>query len=407
MISKINLEWYRTLDTLFTDPEEVLVASYDMTDYLIDKEYELLYELEYGQQFEFTGSSINLNFITNDILDNLRLTFGDDNEFFGIVIYLDGSDTPEFWGIIDQNTLEYDTDNSEWAFTAVDATDRYRAIWQKRNMPNVGTTGIVTLEDMLTLFVDNTLFSGININIGDMNPNLLMGYYRLHIQATSAKEKYFITNYLDELQKHYGAYIYATADKKINFINRMKYNIAEHHITDDIMNIIESGFEPNPYKAIGVSLWLQNTIDPDVDVNNDGNYLILPTGKAKYVNMVVENNVALGDWDLDLLRSYPTYRFNHLDLRNSMPATSGFDSWEMLKWNPVSFETVANRYSAYKNIFNSAKIMTISADGYNYNLLDQVFLDDTSTPDVRYVITSIKKNLMNKTSILKLREDLT
>jgi hypothetical protein len=389
--------------------QEVFIESYDMTDYLVDNEFELLYELEYGQQFEFTGSSINLEFNENSVMDDLRWSFGDANDFFGVIIYLDGNESPEFWGIINKGTLEYDTDNHGWVFTAVDATDYYRAIWRTRNMPSVGSpsAGIVTLEDMLNLFIYNTLFSGLNINVGDMNTNLLMGYYRLHIQGTVTAEKYFITNYLDELQKHYGSYIYATADKKLNFINRAKYNATIHHISNNVMNILESGYEPTPYKAIGVSLWLQNAIDPDADVNNDGNYLILPNGKAKYVNMVVENSVALGDWDRDLNYSYPAYRFNHLDLRNSMPATSGFDPFEMLKWNPVAYDTVANRYSAYKNILNSAKVMTVIVDGYNYNLLDQAYLDDSSTPNTRYIIMSIKKNLKNETSVLKLREDLT
>ena len=401
MITDVKLiKYFRDEDKIESEIESVSI----FTD-VVEDDYELDYQLEFGDEFTFTGSNINMEFFDSDTLrDSFQKSNFNNGYFFGIEIYLDNSTSPEFWGYVDPRTIEYDYDKSTYKLTVVDWMAYYWDIWQEATAGTDFIVQYLSLDSMMIAWLDKYLVSDVNMQVGTMN--------KIVNSKGWLDSKYTLTDYLKETQKHYGAYMYFTADKVLNYVNRMETLSSDvKYIADYIINIIESGYEVKSYKAIAIS-YLYGGTDPNLfsiggGGLGDADVLILSDGNGWIIPMPFENEVAIDDFDRALVESFPKYRFNHLDLRQRMQQYGTYDPFSMLTLNPIAYEMIAPRYNAYKNIFEDTLLLKIEVNGYDYDLLDKISQNKYPNPfgeEIFYQVIGIKKYLQSERAILTLRE---
>jgi hypothetical protein len=404
MITKLLFKQYLTVTPTFGSPMDIEVASEDITEYLIEDDYPIDGRLEFDGVYDFIASSIDLNFIPNNIFDlyfnQAPISPFTNNYFYGIEVYLDYKDIPDFWGYVLPSSVERDDDGDSWSLTITDFLVRYREFWSKTQLPqlsNGATIGNATLNDFFTEILSNTLVQDIEVKIGDLSNFFALYIYNTYLVNDT---NYFITNFIDEIQKHFGVFYFIDGTKKLRVVNRNVFLSDNSKVIDE--SIIEPVFQMadmREYEGILISDFYDGE-DPDQPPNSgDGLYVVTNDGGN---SVTVKQVLPYGgdDSEIDLfLRKYPQ---GVLDLSQRWNDYGVQGEWYVRWWVAVFVrDTFQQRFDSYKNILSYAKILKCKTIGYDYELMERVKYQDKS-----YLVRAVKKNTLSETAELEMIEEI-
>lgn len=405
MITKVLFKQYLTLTPTFGTPFDAEVASADITEYLIEDEYSLDKKLEFDGIYNFIASSIDLKFIPNP---TFTLFFEDspispfiNNYFYGIEIYVNHSQIPEFWGYIIPSSVDKDLEDSTWSLTVADFLVRYKELWGQRNLPtlnNGATIGSSTLTDFFTEILSGTLINSVNVKIGDLSNFFALYIYNTYLVNDT---EYFITQFIEEIQKHFGLFYFVDGTKTLNVVNRNVFLLDNSKEIDDVVISPVINFANlREYDGIMISDFYEAN-DPDQPSNSqgDGLYVLKNNGSG---DVIVEAVMPYGGDDSEInlfLRKYPG---GILDLSQRWN-DYGVQGQTYVRWWVAVFvrDTFQQRFDSYKNILSYAKKIRCKVVGYDYELMERVKFQDDN-----YLVVAVSKNLLDGTADLELIEEI-
>lgn len=405
MITKLLFKQYLTVTPTFGSPMDIETGGAEITEYLIEDDYPIDGRLEFDGVYDFMASSIDLMFIPNSVFD---LYFNEapispfvNNYFYGIEVYLDDKDTPDFWGYILPSSIERNDEEDFWSLTITDFLVKYRESWAKTQVPvlnNGATVGNASLNTFFSAILTNTLIQDIEVKIGDLSNFFALYVYNTYLATDT---NYFITQFIDEIQKHFGVFYFIDGTKKLRVVNRNLFLTDNNKIIDDI--IIEPVLQMadmREYESILISDFY-SAGDPDQPPNTgDGLYVVKSSSGGNSV--IVEQVLPYGgdDSEIDLfLRKYPQ---GVLDLSQRWNDYGVQGNWYVRWWVAVFVrDTFQQRFDSYRNILSYAKILKCKTIGYDYELMERIKYQNKT-----YLIRAVKKNTLSGTAELELIEEI-
>lgn len=347
----------------------------DVSNALIEEEIETDFKLESNIKFDLEVSSItatidagynNYGINVRSFFDTYWLTgrLGDFEPIFGIELLNNG--TGEFWGYARIEDIIYDKLNDNYIISAYD--------WYNLVIDRIGDSFLPALatpdiENFIAVLFP--VFSSISINVNGTQ-SFTQSDYRAREDLLKIKD------FIIEMQKSYGAYIYYSGDKSINFINRNKSLLT----TVDISNLLlednyEESFALRDYNRI-----LLNVVG-GWSKNSEGNW-------ESYEGWawVYENNGEIGV-DIGVSQTDIDNATGFLDLRQELPEVS-FDNVVFGAKEPEE------RYADYEDLLKLNKTLAATVDSVTINITDKVLLNGNE-----YKLDRVKKQYLNQTSIIE------
>ncbi len=230
-----------------------LIDSWDISNDLME-DVVITRELESDAAFNFAVSSISLNVNNNAVLSQELKSRENLVEYtYGVEVYKD--DIRRFVGQIDQNNITYDVDMQTWQFRA---RDWYKFFYDKLSIIKwnylsgglgvylsqtfgLGDTKFLQMGTVDIPFVDPNAY---NWRDADANIENLITYGLLSR-----------ADYLFEVIKYYGAFLYVDENYKLNFINRAKQTPPIYAVPIEILDQtrVQTYLRDSSYDAILIS----------------------------------------------------------------------------------------------------------------------------------------------------------
>lgn len=237
----------------YTKDSLTLLSSTEITEF-IEQDFSIVKQLEFDTIWNFSVSYVELEFLDNSpfLMEfrnssqyQLKWWDGQRNlrEFlYGIEILRDGYNI--FVGQLLPDSVEHNEEKQTFIITA---RDWYKYFYEKLESRNPIRQNLFTnLDDFLSLcfpiynFPEVGILSGRNINVNNQSgswssiPNFILSSGLLTYQ-----------HLLNEVQKHYGAFLFVDKNYKLNFINRSKYTNSTPLVIDNY--ILESDYTEIPF----------------------------------------------------------------------------------------------------------------------------------------------------------------
>jgi len=204
-------------------------------------------------------------------------------------------------------------------------------------------------------------------------------------------------HFLNEVQKHYGAYIYIDENYALNFINRGQQDfLSVADITDYILDkeLIQKYYRITKYDGILVS---QKTYEGGGTYEISWRYI-------KYVNGAIEIQRVTSENGINYLQKDQ----NILDLRQELGAQidnngNVIGTRKDKGYHVFPQRTLEDTFYDYEDLFIPPQMMNCKVETLDINLLDKVRYGETYPKDL-YLITRLEDNSINETMDLELRK---
>jgi len=342
---------------------------------LIEEEIGTDFKLESNVKFDLEVSSItatidggynNYGINVKNFFDTYWKTgrLGDSEPVFGIELLNNG--ISEFWGHARIEDIIYDKLNDNYIISAY---DWYKLVIERIGDSFLPSLGVPSINNfLLSIF---PIFGSLIVTI-DGNSTFTQADYRAREDLIKVKD------FIIEMQKAFGAYIYYSGDKNLSFINRNKSLSA----TIDISNLLiednyEESFSLRDYDRILLN------VDGGWSKNAEGNW-------EHYEGWawVYEDNGEIGV-DIGVSQEDIDNAIGFLDLRQELPEVS-FDNVVFGAKEPEE------RYSDYEDLIRLNKTLTVTVDSVAINITDKCLLDGNE-----YKVDRVKKEYLSQTSIIE------
>jgi len=370
-----------------------LINSWDLSGYLMG-DLIITRQLESESVFNFAVSSVSLTISGNDVLTT-EITRDNLEEYtYGVEVF--GNGVRKFVGQVDPSNITYDQDNEVWEMRGKDWYKYfYDALslitWNYGSQDLSGylrqTFGLSDEKFLQVGTIDTPYVDPYGDNWTRFTPNIeiLQDYHLLSR-----------TDYLFEVIKHFGGFIYIDADYKLNFINRSRRTppVYAHNIDPLDQTTVKTYLRDSYYDGVLVS---QKTI-------------ISPTQSEiswKLLRYIGGEMVVTTILDPNQISAFRGLRV--LDIRQKLGA-----SWtgSTYTWNyQMGFAVFPQRpYSEtlkdYRDLFQRP-VMLESEIEYNEDaeLLSHFFYNDGNGA-IEYIIEYIEEDLVEEKMLIRAKEDL-
>lgn len=404
MITKILFKQYLTVAPTFGTPTDIETGSEDVTNYLIEDDYGIDNSLEFDGAYNFIASSVDLKFIPNPVFD---LYFNEapispfaNNYFYGFEIYLDGNEVPEFWGYLLPSSIERIDEEDNWVLTVTDFLVKYKERWGETNLPLLAggaTIGSSTLTDFFTEILSNTLIQSVEVKVGNLNNFFALYIYNTYLVNDN---EYYITQFIEEIQKHFGVFYFIDGQKRLNVVNRNVFLQDNGKIIDTLIidPIIQMAGRIE-YDGILISDYYESGDPNQPPASGDGLYVLRNNGSG---SVIVDAVIPYGGDDSEINQYLRRYSSGILDLSQSWN-DYGVQGSLYVRWWVAVFvrDTFQQRFDSYKNILSYAKKLKCKTIGYNYGLMERIYYSDKS-----WLITKVKKNTLTNIAEIEAIEEI-
>jgi len=367
-------------------------------------------QLESDAVFNFAVSSVGLSFIQNDILEAEFIRANLEEYAYEIKIWagengvINLSD-PKFIGQIDENNITYNQDEQTWNIKARD--------WYKFFYDTLSTVAWNYLSGNLEYYLESTFGIGSFIKSYKIDtpyapPDTDWSDADTDIENLKDNKLLSRTDFLFEVIKHYGAFLYIDSYYKLNFINRVRQTppLSGYPINNFILDktTVRTFLRDSYYDAILVS---QKTIISPTQSEISWKLL-------KYVNGVLEVQSITDEDQIGRLQK----GLRILDLRQKLGAiVSGTYPNVTYSWGyRMGYKLFPQRdyedtIKDYYDLLRRPVLLETEIDtklfyneyGVNAGLLTYIFYDDGNGA-VQYVIEYIEEDLVNEKMLIRAKE---
>lgn len=371
--------------------EITLMNSWDLSDYLMG-DVVITRQLESDAVFNFAVSFTSLTVSGNDTLTQEFTKENLTTYLYGIE--LSGNGTRRFVGQIDQTSVIYNSDFEQWEFKAKDWYKFYydtlaRQSW---NFSSSGLNAFLTDNFYLSPW-DFLHFGTVDVS----QPGHLHNWDNsdANIQVLISEKLLSRTEYLGEVIKHYGAFLYVDANYNLNFINRARQTppIYAHSINDLILDqtTTKTYVRESSYDGLLIS---QKTY------LGGGSYEV-SWKLLRYVQGVLDVTTILDESELNDIKGLRV-----LDIRQKLGAipsggtyTWGYRTGFRLFPQREFEETLKD----YRDIFEDTIILGTEITYLeDLNLMSHIFYNDPYAQE--YQIEYMEEDLVNEKMLIRAKE---
>lgn len=386
-----SMKWYKDSNVL------------DVSDYVLDDEISIEERVEGNDVFEFESGGLSLtimNTTRNENFINSTTYLFDDSYGFALEIILDGTNI--FWGSIDKNTIAFDRIDNTITF---DAVNWYKTLYDSLanySLPDIIPTNV---EDILeAIFVKEDFIDSVNISVGDISQTITSGFYTTTLQPNYMP----INDFILELQKFYGAFLYVDQDRVLQFVNRGQYNSSTATAIDDYIediNYEESQDVYPEYNSIVINL-IGDVEEVSLDEYPWVDYETAEGWFHCWLGIASDGSNLLRTFDLngniDRAETWHPYYKNYLDLRQKVYYSD--EEFQVGITYPDLFPELVTEeiFELYSTLFGGYKIVKLTLYGLGWKLFDKVTLDSSN-----YSIFSMVKNIKSGNTEVELIKPLT
>lgn len=372
-----TMKWYKDSNVL------------DVSDYVLDEEITIEERVEGGDVYEFESGGVSLTILNtarNESFLNSTTYLFDDSYGFALELILDGTNL--FWGSIDKNTIAFDRIDNTITF---DAVNWYKTLYDSLanySLPEITPTSV---EDILeSIFVKTNFIDSVNISVDNISTVITSEFYTVTLQPNYM----LITDFLLELQKFYGAFLYVDQDKVLQFVNRGQYYSSAATAIDSYIedgSYIESQDVYPEYNSIVVNLIgevEEVSLDeyPWVSYEQDEGWFHCWQGVASDGSNLLRTYNLEGN--IERAETFHPYYKKYLDLRQKVFYSD--EEFQVGITYPDLFPELDTNeiFNLYSTLFGGYKKVTLPLLGVNWKLFDKVTLGSTN-----YSIFSMTKNI--------------
>jgi hypothetical protein len=345
---------------------------YDISNCLVNEgDIRIDKRVEFNGVFRMGVSNVDLAFKsdgTTAFSTWLRYDFLKINYYPGIQIIKDGVE--KFWGYVDRESVEWDEIAEDVVRFTVVNWYKYFEDLDDVIIPELST---YTISSFFSAVLGSVVITGVDMHIGTISELLDIADYQ-SLRSNGMIVKDFIL----ELQKHTGAFIYFSPDKRLKLINRGKF-VSEEAV--NILNdIVEEAGESRDYRTQEVTVNKYDSLlmsakgnweetSPGVWIHWEGWVMVNYNGTAYPLIYVNE--------DLSNIPSYVRY----LDVRQKLTwdgSSFGF-SYTYFLFNNRDAE---DRFNDYKTVLKPAKKKFLTVNRTDLDLFAEVNLGGSETYSV-------------------------
>ena len=374
------------------------LGSWDLSGDLEDSGIIITRELESDAVFNF---AVSYTSITLNNSDTLTTEFTNENlskYSYGIELSKDG--VRKFVGQIEPKSIQYQPDSQRWEFKA---KDWYKFCYDVlKNQTWVSGFGTDLSSYLTVTFNLGTIDEGHLIGLGtiDVPPNILTSwdYTQFNINYILSKGLRTRAEFLEEVIKHYGAFLYIDADYKLNFINRSRQTppIYAHNIDPLDQTMVRTYIRDTLYDGVIVNQL--TVINP---VLSEVSWRLL-----RYVDGEIEVTKILSE---EQLNSLPAGRV--LDIRQNLGGIA-YDQY----FNPYFVEGIRFGYwlfpqrdleetlKDYRDLFQSPILLECDIEhNEDAELLSHFFYTHGSGA-IEYTIEYIEEDLVQEKMLIRAKQ---
>jgi hypothetical protein len=343
-------------------PSNHLIPStvYDISNALLDNEITIDKRVEFGGVFKMSVSNFDLSFKDSGeaVFDLFNLTTLE-LYYLGIQLIVDG--VPEFWGYVNPESVDRDEISGDIITCTVVNWSKVFEDYETATIPALATYDI---SHFFTAILGEAFLPGVDVYVGTLMQTFdITDYNSLRSNGMTVKDFVF------ELQKNYGAFIYFSPDKRLKFINRgSNINGSSINISNDIVEE-----EDNSSKEFRTSELVLNKYNA-ILANVQGNWSLSGGSWVFYEGW------ALAQWDgFDYV---VTTGINE-SLSNIPKGVNYLDIRQDLTWNGNSFgksfihvlfadRDAGDRFEDYKTVLRKCRKRVCTVNRTDIDLFYQV-----------------------------------
>ena len=369
------------------DPIDKLVAVEVVDDELIEDSISITQQLEGETKFNLETSFGNLTLDDRGKVKTLmdlywRPETNAQRHIFGVALDIDG--TPEFWGVCEIEDIMYDAIRKEYIFNVYDWMSyslKHKAVNDSPAMIDV--TVEKYLEQAMVTFDYNNL-APVVARVGSNSTQLSNDDYRhWGVNKKSVEADMKCDEFITEMQKHYGAYLYYNANKQLVFASR-SYTADDLDISDLILeDTFTQASTIRDFDSMVVSAKTFGTTEGGLPLTSEQWVQVRKKRGEDRLEIIAgmsEDDVGELKNTLDLRQAFPTPVFNYLMFTPRSPSEMYGDYKELLK--------EAKRFQCTINTLSVALLTKIQYEGRAYSVtrIHKDYTQETSEVEMFEII---------------------
>lgn len=371
------------------DPNRYVGSIIDSKDFsadLIEQDLNIVQQLEYGEKFNLQSSYGSVSLDASSDLTTFMGVYWKPSTLINVDEYVENifeleitrDGVCEFFGISKISDIIHDQLENKYIFSLYDYLPFMLNTIGDSHSPSAGYFTEFTVRRFLSMTLQAFSTNEPDIQLGDVDDELNFNEYLSYLcdddEQRSVEEELTLAEFLIEMQKHYGAYLfYNPRTKDISFYNR---NIVSGELNIDNL-IIEDTFELS-YADKEYNGLIVNATTDDGSWTWEG-YAIIdinPDGTLNIIQGMGEDEAS----NLD----------NYLDLRQKFPS-QGF------KWYIFPKRSPAERFDDYKELlFQSPKYKCV-IDTLDVFLMNRIIYNGQP-----YIAIRVEKDFLNEQSTIEM-----
>lgn len=356
-----------------------LIKTLDVSYELIKEDLSVTFEFESDKKFDLNESygsiSVYGDFTVQDLMQSYwKQDDGTEVRYvFGVELLRDGQ--PEFWAVAPPDDIEYDKIKSIFTFKCFG--------WYKYIYDTIGNSACPAISTFnVSGFLSSiNLWNSMHIDTGTARQNFRdndYNYYYYNGNFLSVQEEITLGTFINEMQKHYAAFIFYDKDKSLQFLSR---NVQRTAHGDIFYSLVKDSYiktyRPRYYNKLIMTVygdWYWN-----------GHTYETWYGWAELWEENGQMQIKTGLSDADLEKQ------DYLDLR------------QKLYGEPIFVPTIfqyrnrADVFEDYRDLLKGSVYYTCTVNSLDFNLLDTAELDGWLCS-----VRKAKKNYAKGTSELTL-----